>query len=185
MSVQACVMPYKTPPVYTRNSLSSSISSSGSSAFAGLSRLKHILNDSIFSENANKVKREREKAPEPVWPNSDQGIVRHLIDLQKFDGLWDLTNEQIEKLTNKSLSSYQSQHTTDQQIISSTIVIVVLEQKRFEEQKKLWQACADKTKRRLTELLSGNDRLELLLQEIRGQVTTDTSGGNFFTRLFK
>ncbi|CAF1607851.1 unnamed protein product [Didymodactylos carnosus] len=144
------------------------------------------LHASTFSAKAKKVKSEK-AAPstEPLWPKSKQDIVRHLIDLQKFDGLWNLTNEQIEKLTNKSLSSYQSQHTTEQHIISSAIVIVVLEQKHFEEQKKLWQACVDKTKRRLIELLGGNDSLELLLQEMREQVSTSTSLGNFFTRLFK
>ncbi|CAF4286729.1 unnamed protein product, partial [Rotaria sordida] len=30
-----------------------------------------------------------------TWPSNDQDIVRHLINLQKFDGLWNLTDDDI------------------------------------------------------------------------------------------
>ncbi|CAF2966954.1 unnamed protein product [Rotaria sp. Silwood2] len=132
------------------------------------------------------------------WPTLEQDIVRHLIDLQKFDGLWSLSDEQIKKLTEKPLSSYRSQYTSDHQIISSALVLIILEQERFKPHKTLWQACFEKTKRRLTQLLGGNDKMELVLQELREQIlnhsaeeiktktmTTMTSRGNSFTKFFK
>ncbi|CAF1211559.1 unnamed protein product [Didymodactylos carnosus] len=108
-----------------------------------------------------------------VWPTSEQDVVRYLIDLQKFDGLWDLTTEQIEKLSGKPLPSFKCQDTTDQKLLSSGIVIVVLEQIKYSSQKPMWNACIEKTRRRLAELLGGNDKLELLLKELRTQILSN------------
>jgi hypothetical protein len=131
-----------------------------------------------------------------AWPVLEEDIVRYLIDLQAFDGLWSLSDEQIEKLTGKLLSSYPSQYTKDQQVISSAIVLITLEQERFQSSKTLWQACVEKTKRRLAELLGGYDKLELILQKMRDQRLNcnaeddiknkkSTIKGNFLTRIFR
>ncbi|CAF1345512.1 unnamed protein product, partial [Rotaria sordida] len=43
-----------------------------------------------------------------TWPSNDQDIVRHLINLQKFDGLWNLTDNDIQNLCHKPLKSFHS-----------------------------------------------------------------------------
>ena len=128
------------------------------------------------------------------WPIEEKDIVRYLIDLQKFDGLWSLSDEQIEKLTKQSFSSYRSQYTTDQQLISSVLVLITLEQERFQSTRTLWQACVKKTKQRLAQLLGGHETLELVLQEMREQTpkdnvedmkTTTAPKENLITRFFR
>ncbi|CAF4668073.1 unnamed protein product, partial [Rotaria sp. Silwood1] len=55
--------------------------------------------NSIFSSSMTEQK---------TWPSNDQDIVRHLINLQKFDGLWNLSNDDIQNLCQKPLTSFHS-----------------------------------------------------------------------------
>ncbi|CAF3499310.1 unnamed protein product [Rotaria sp. Silwood1] len=63
---------------------------------------------------------------EETWPTNDQDIVRYLINKQKFDGVWDLDGNIIEKLTGKPLTSFSSLN-RNVQILISSIVLVSLE----------------------------------------------------------
>lgn len=63
------------------------------------------------------------------WPSNDQDVVRHLTNLQKYDGLWNLSNDDIENLCQKPLTSFQSNLTNDSTILTTVIVIVILEMK--------------------------------------------------------
>jgi len=60
-----------------------------------------------------------------------------LIDLQKFDGLWNLTDDDIQHLCQKSLTSFHSNLTYDSMLITTVIVIVMLKTK-FKSYKIMW-----------------------------------------------
>ncbi|CAF4329152.1 unnamed protein product, partial [Rotaria sordida] len=60
-----------------------------------------------------------------IWPSNDQDIVRHLINLQKFDGLWNLTDDDIQNLCHKPLKSFHSIITNDSIILTTVIVIII------------------------------------------------------------
>ncbi|CAF3442799.1 unnamed protein product [Rotaria sp. Silwood2] len=106
-----------------------------------------------------------EKAEE--WPTGDENIVRYLIKKQKFNGLWNLTAEDIEKLTGKSLSSFPSH--MGQETLISAIVIVALET-RFATFSAMWHGIVQKARKNLLDLLGKDTKqLESLLENIRQQ----------------
>ena len=99
------------------------------------------------------------------WPSNDQDIVRYLINLQKFDGLWNLTNDDLENLCQKSLTSFHSNITQDSILLTTVIVILFLE-KKFNSYQTMWSFMVNKARKRLTELLGHNVILEQLINEI-------------------
>ena len=109
------------------------------------------------------------KTEEKIWPSNDQDIVRHLINLQKFDGLWNLSNDEIQNLCQKPLTSFQSNISNDSIILTTIIVIIILEMK-FDSFKTMWSFIVNKTRKRLTELLGDNGKLEQLINEIKSQL---------------
>jgi len=106
---------------------------------------------------------------EKTWPSNDQDIVRHLINLQTFDGLWNLSDFDIQHLCQKPLTSFHSNLSNDSTILTTVIVISMLEMK-FNSFKTIWSFVVNKGKKRLTELLGDNGKLEQLLNNIKSQL---------------
>ncbi|CAF3817745.1 unnamed protein product [Rotaria sordida] len=106
-----------------------------------------------------------------VWPSTDQDIVRYLINKQKFNGLWNLDDDIIKKLTGKSLSSFQSANPNiDNQILISVIVIIILET-RFAGFSSLWHGVVQKARKRLIDLVKKDSKdFDTLLDDIRKQL---------------
>lgn len=110
------------------------------------------------------------------WPTEEQKLVDRFIDLQQYDGLWSLTEHEIKQLTGKSFTAFSSsavdnlQKNLQQSIISTAIVLVILDT-RCSSLKTLWQALSNKAKKRLEELLGGDQtKLEQLLDDIQKQI---------------
>jgi hypothetical protein len=106
---------------------------------------------------------------EKTWPSNDQDIVRHLISLQKFDGLWNLRDDDIQNLSQKPLTSFHSNISNDSAILATVIVIIMLEMK-FNSFKTIWSIVVNKGRKRLRELLGNNEKLEQLLNDIKSQL---------------
>ncbi|CAF4613341.1 unnamed protein product [Rotaria sp. Silwood2] len=106
---------------------------------------------------------------EETWPTDDQDIVRYLINKQKFDGVWDLDGNIIEKLIGKPVMSFSSLNSNFQVLISA-IVIIALET-RFTSHSTIWHCVVQKARQRLLELLN-RDRnlLDSLMENIRQQI---------------
>ena len=106
-----------------------------------------------------------------VWPSNDQDIVRHLINKQKFDGLWNADNTIIHNLTGKSLSTFQSTFTNgNQDILTSVIVIIMLETK-FASFSSLWHGVVQKARKRINDLLiQDSNNVDTLIEDIRKQL---------------
>ena len=112
-----------------------------------------------------------------TWPSEEQKLVDRFIDLQQYDGLWTLTEDDIKQLTGKSLTAFSSStvdnlQQTDQRSIISTVIVLVILEARCSSLKTLWQALSNKAKKRLQELLGGADqtKLEQLITDIRKQL---------------
>ena len=107
----------------------------------------------------------------PVWPSNDQDIVRHLINQQKFDGLWNPDDTIISNLTGKSLSAFQSTLTNiNQDILASAIVIITLETK-FGSFSSLWHGVVQKARKRINDLLKqDSNNVDTLIEDIRKQI---------------
>jgi hypothetical protein len=103
------------------------------------------------------------------WPSDDQDVVRHLINLQKFDGLWNLSNSDIQNLFQKSLTSFHSNLSNDSTVLTTVIVIIILETK-FNSFKTMWSFMVNKGRKRLTELLGDKEKLEQLINDIKSQL---------------
>ena len=106
-----------------------------------------------------------------VWPSNDQDIVRHLINKQKFDGLWNADDSIINSLTGKSLSAFQSIGTNvNQDILTSVIVIIMLETK-FASFSSLWHGVVQKARKRINDLLKeSSNNVDKLIEDIRKQL---------------
>ena len=105
-----------------------------------------------------------------AWPINDQDIVRHLINLQQFDGLWNLNGNDIQNLCRKSLTSFHSNLTQDSTILTTAIVMVALEIK-FTSLKTMWSFVVSKARKRLIELLNNNENnLQQLINDIKKQL---------------
>ncbi|CAF4502589.1 unnamed protein product [Rotaria sp. Silwood1] len=106
-----------------------------------------------------------------VWPSTDQDIVRYLINKQKFNGLWNLDDDIIKKLTGKSLSVFRSANPNiDNQILISIIVIIILET-RFADFSSLWHGVVQKARKRLIDLVGKYSKdFDTLLDDIRKQL---------------
>jgi len=106
---------------------------------------------------------------EKTWPSNEQDIVRHLINLQKFDGLWNLNDRDIQSLCQKSLTSFHSNLSNESTILTTVIVIIIFEMK-FNSFKNMWSFIVSKARKRLTELLGNNEKLEQLINDINSQL---------------
>ncbi|CAF1313081.1 unnamed protein product [Rotaria sordida] len=104
-----------------------------------------------------------------IWLSNDQDIVRHLINLQKFDGLWNLTDDDIQNLCHKPLKSFHSIITNDSIILTTVIVIIILEMK-YDTFKTMWLFVVNKGRKRLIELLGDTEKLERLINDIKHQL---------------
>ncbi|CAF3138720.1 unnamed protein product [Rotaria sp. Silwood2] len=104
-----------------------------------------------------------------TWPSTDQDIVRHLINLQKFDGLWNLSNGDIQNLCQKPLTSFDSIHSDNLTILTTVIVIIVLETK-YSAFKTMWLFLVSKGRKRLIELLGDAEKVETLINDIKHQL---------------
>ncbi|CAF5141356.1 unnamed protein product [Rotaria magnacalcarata] len=100
------------------------------------------------------------------WPTNNQDIVRHLIDIQDFNGLWHLDAESIRHLTSKLLADFESIH-TDVSVLTSAIVLILLET-RFGEFASMWYGVAQKARTIIIEKLGKDPKnLDTLLESIR------------------
>jgi hypothetical protein len=106
---------------------------------------------------------------EKTWPSNDPDIVRHLIHLQKFDGLWNLSDSDIQNLCQKPRTTFHSNMNQDPIILTTVLVIIILEMK-FTSLKIMWSFIVNKARKRLTELLDGNENLEQVINNIKSQL---------------
>ncbi|CAF4923370.1 unnamed protein product, partial [Rotaria sp. Silwood1] len=118
-----------------------------------------------FPTNTSPEQFSNAKSEYETWPTGDQNIVRYLINKQKFDGLWDLDESDLQHLAGKSWKNVSSSY--DKQVLISAIVIVIFET-RFAAMLTMWHGVVEKARQRLLDLL-GNDakQLESLLKDIR------------------
>ena len=107
------------------------------------------------------------------WPTDVDELVSRFIELQRYDGLWLLTNDDIQQLTGKSFSDFSSSLIDamgpDQQfLIITTVLILVLLEIRCASKKTLWQSLSNKSHQRINELFQ-NDQMKVnqLFQDIR------------------
>jgi len=108
---------------------------------------------------------------EEIWLSSDEDIVGYLIIKQKFDGLWNLGMESIEKLTRKPFGSFQfAELQISSETLISAIIIVVFET-RFTALESLWHGVIRKARKRLTDLFEKDSKnLTVLLDKIHKQL---------------
>ncbi|UJR18035.1 hypothetical protein I4U23_004936 [Adineta vaga] len=110
------------------------------------------------------------------WPTDERQLVERFIEKQQYDGLWTLTEDDVKKLTNKSLADFASsllnkiEKNTQHMIITTILTIVILE-KCCVSSKTLWQILANKGRKRVVELLGGNQTIfEQLMEHTRHQI---------------
>ncbi|CAF3678626.1 unnamed protein product [Rotaria sp. Silwood1] len=111
-----------------------------------------------------------------IWPTDEQKLVDRFVELQQYDGLWMLTENDVYQLTGKSLTIFSSsvveklEKNSQQSIITTAIVIIILET-RCLALKTLWQALSSKAYKCLKELLDGDEsKLEQLMKDIHDQL---------------
>ncbi|CAF3638394.1 unnamed protein product [Rotaria sp. Silwood1] len=107
------------------------------------------------------------------WPTDEQELVSRFIELQKYDGLWILTNDDIKQLTGKSLTDFSSSivdsiEKTYQSSVTTTALVVIILETRCVSNKTLWQTLSVKACTRMKELLGEDEtKLQQLLKDIR------------------
>ncbi|CAF1527770.1 unnamed protein product, partial [Didymodactylos carnosus] len=129
-------------------------------------RLESTSSDEDLSDN-NEGKEEKQ------WPTTTQGIIRRLIQLQKFDGLWQLSVSDIENLTSKKKLKIKSSYTKDVSILTSMIVIVALKyETKFQSYKSMWNPLVNKACKRIQELLGhgGKNIFQQLEEDVQKQI---------------
>ncbi|CAF5113359.1 unnamed protein product [Rotaria sp. Silwood1] len=100
-------------------------------------------------------------------PKDDENIVRYLIKKQKFNGLWDLTTDNVEKFIGKSLLNFSSN--VNEEMLITAIIIVILET-RYITFSTMWYGLVEKARKGLLDLLDNDTKqLESLLENIRQQ----------------
>ena len=80
-----------------------------------------------------------------------------------------MSDSDIQNLCQKSLISFHSNLSNDSIILTTVIVITILEMK-FNSFKTMWSFIVNKARKRLTELLGDNEKLEQLINEIKSQL---------------
>ena len=120
-------------------------------------------------------KKRRKYDSQEIWPNNEQDVVRHLIIKQKFNGLWSLDIESVEKLTEKPFNVFQmTDFPLDKDALITAIIIVVLET-RFTVFKSLWHGIVQKARSYLTQLFGDEPKTLKLLDEIHKQLSINKS----------
>ncbi|CAF2955122.1 unnamed protein product [Rotaria sp. Silwood2] len=105
---------------------------------------------------------------EEPWPTEDQHIVRYLINKQKFDGLWDLNENDIEKLTGKSFANFSQ---IDNPKVAMLAIVIITLETRYSALSLMWHGVIQKALKRLLELLGHNaDQLRSILEMVRQQL---------------
>jgi hypothetical protein len=106
-----------------------------------------------------------------ILPSNDQDIVRYLINKQKLDDLWDLTDEIMEKISRKPFIEFQlGNNDVDDQILFSIVVILILET-RFSSLSSLWYGIIQKTPDRIIDLLGkDSNKIDKLFNDVRNQL---------------
>jgi hypothetical protein len=114
---------------------------------------------------------EKQPQSEPVWPSTNQDIVRYLINKQKFDGLWNGDDNIINNLTGKSLCVFRSTTANiNEEILASVIVIIMLETK-FAGFSSLWHGVVQKARKQIDDLLKKDSKtIDALIEDIRKQL---------------
>ncbi|UJR35008.1 hypothetical protein I4U23_027784 [Adineta vaga] len=99
---------------------------------------------------------------------NDADIVRDLIKKQEYDGLWNLNDDDIAKLTGKSISSFRSiDKDIDKQIINSIIIVLLLET-RFATYSSLWHGIVQKARKQINTLVTRDSKnVNTLIEDIR------------------
>ncbi|CAF1443390.1 unnamed protein product, partial [Adineta steineri] len=98
---------------------------------------------------------------------NDEDIVRYLIHKQKFDGSWQLNENDIERLTGKPMTTFQQM--ANNEILISAIVISILEI-RFASLSSMWYGIVQKARKHLLDCLGKDtNKLNTLLENIRQQ----------------
>lgn len=111
-----------------------------------------------------------------VWPTEEQKLVDRFIDLQRYDGLWALTEDDVKQLTGQSFTTFTSSVVTelkqdDQRSVIVTAIVLVILETRCSSLKTLWLALSNKAKNRVKELLKGDQtKLEQLMKDIQKQL---------------
>ena len=132
------------------------------------------LDDDLFANypsSANAPQSSKMSSSKPVWPSNDQDIVRHLINQQKFDGLWNADETIISNLTGKSLSAFRTTVANiDQDMLASVIVVIMLETK-FASFSSLWHGVVQKARKRINDILKqDSNKIDTLIDDIRKQL---------------
>ena len=106
-----------------------------------------------------------------TWPMNDEDIVRHLIEKQDFDGLWQADSKIIEKLTGKPLASFQSTNSNVESKVLASMIIVHILETRYAAFSSLWHGIVQKARKRISAVL-GNDSktFDQVQDDIRRQV---------------
>ncbi|CAF3940942.1 unnamed protein product [Adineta steineri] len=98
---------------------------------------------------------------------NDENIVRYLIDKQKFDGSWQLDENDIQRLTGKPMTTFQQ--IANNEVLISAIVISILEV-RFASLSSMWHGIVQKARKHLLDCLGKDtNKLNTLLENIRQQ----------------
>ena len=127
------------------------------------------MKSSVFCDAQEVMTEPRESLwNDDILPSNDEDIVRYLIKKQKFNGLWDLNDDLIAKLTGKPLSVFQSINSDiNKQILFSTIIVIVLET-RFATWSSLWYGIVQKARQQIRNLVSDDSKnFDRLMENIR------------------
>ncbi|CAF3613170.1 unnamed protein product [Rotaria sp. Silwood1] len=159
------------------NFVSSLFTQKSTKNIAASSDLKPALystNDDV-DQSLNNSNSSNSQTSKMIWPTDEQKLVDRFIELQQYDGLWILTADDVNQLTEKSLSIFSSsiieklEKNIQQSIITTAIVIILLET-RCLALKTLWQTLSNKAYKRLKELLDEDEsKIEQLMKDIRNQ----------------
>ena len=117
------------------------------------------MNSKVSCEALQTIAEPKERLwNDDILPSNDEDIVRYLIKKQKYNGLWDLNDDLITKLTRKPLSVFQSINSDiNKQILFSTIIVIVLET-RFATWSSLWYGIVQKERQQIRNLVSDDSK---------------------------
>ena len=127
------------------------------------------MNSSVSRDAQEAMVESKERLQnDDILPSNDEDIVRYLIKKQKFNGLWDLNDDLIAKLTGKPLSVFQSINSDiNKQMLFSTIIVIVLET-RFATWSSLWYGIVQKARQQIRNLVSDDSKnFDRLMENIR------------------
>jgi hypothetical protein len=115
------------------------------------------------------VSNSRKMIPVRKVDQNNQDVVRQLISIQQFDGLWtSMDSKTIEPFTGKALTDFQPP--INSPMLLTAVIIVILET-RFASLPLMWHEVVQKARKRFIDLLDKDNRkLDILLEDIRKQL---------------